>query len=109
MATLFTRIIAREIPGDIVFEDEHCVAFRDIDPKAPTHIIIVPRAEIPGVADVPQTGDHQFLLNAAQAVGKKLGLDSYRLVINQGEDAGQSIPHLHIHLLAGRKLGWPPG
>lgn len=109
MPTLFERIIAREIPADIVWEDEHAVAFRDIEPQAPVHIVIVPRTPIPGVAEVPASGDHTHLLNAARAVGEKLGLTSYRLVINQGEDAGQSVDHLHIHLLAGRKLLWPPG
>lgn len=110
MATLFTKIINREIPGDIVYEDEHTVAFRDIDPKAPVHVIIVPRQEIPGVADVPEEGDHLYLLNTARKVAEQLGLEKgYRLVINQGEDAQQSVPHLHVHLLGGRPLSWPPG
>lgn len=107
--TLFTRIINREIPGDIVYEDEHCVAFRDIVPVAPTHILVVTRTEIEGVAAVPETGDHQYLLNAARKVAEQEGLESYRLVINQGEDAGQSVPHLHVHVIGGRALTWPPG
>ncbi|HJP83974.1 MAG TPA: HIT domain-containing protein [Fimbriimonadaceae bacterium] len=109
MPTLFTKIINREIPGEIVYEDDHAVAFKDIDPKAPVHIIIVPRAEIPGVSTVPELGDHQYLLNAAKNVAAKLNLESYRLVINQGADAGQTVDHLHIHLLAGRPFSWPPG
>jgi histidine triad (HIT) family protein len=110
MATLFTRIIAREIPAEIVYEDEHCVAFRDIAPQAPIHVVIVPREEIRGAADVPATGDHQYLLNAARAVAEKLGVEGgYRLVINEGPNAGQTVEHLHMHLLAGRKLSWPPG
>lgn len=110
MPTLFTRIIAGEIPADIVYQDEHCVAFRDIDPKAPVHILIVPRAEIPGVADVPETGDHQHLLNAARKIAEQEGLSGgYRLVINQGVDGGQTVDHLHVHLLGGRPLSWPPG
>lgn len=110
MPTLFTKIINREIPADIVYEDEHVVAFRDIEPKAPTHIVIVPRAEIPGLAELPDTGDHMHILNAAKKIAENEGLTSgYRLVINQGEDAGQSVPHLHAHLLGGRKLSWPPG
>ncbi len=110
MATLFTKIINREIPGDIVYEDAHCVAFRDINPVAPVHIIIVPRAEISGVATVPETGDHQFLLNAARTVAEQEGLsEGYRLVLNQGESAGQTVPHLHVHLLGGRDFSWPPG
>lgn len=110
MATLFTKIINREIPADIVYEDAHVVAFRDIDPKAPVHIVIVPRAEIPGVAHVTETGDHQYLLNAARKIAENEGLTGgYRLVINQGQDAGQSVDHLHMHLLGGRPMTWPPG
>ncbi len=109
MPTLFSRIVAREIPADIVWEDDHAVAFRDIAPQAPVHIVIVPREPVPGVADVPAEGDHTRLLNAARSVAETLGLTSYRLVVNQGEDAGQSVPHLHVHLLAGRPLAWPPG
>jgi len=110
MPTLFTKIIQREIPADIVYEDERVVAFRDIDPKAPTHIVIVPREEIPGLASLPDTGDHLAILNAAKTIAEQQGLtNGYRLVINQGEDAGQSVPHLHAHLLGGRKLDWPPG
>ncbi|RYG26282.1 histidine triad nucleotide-binding protein [bacterium] len=110
MATLFTKIIQREIPADIVYEDERVVAFRDIDPKAPTHIVIVPRQEIPGLATLPDVGDHLGILNAAKTIAEQQGLaNGYRLVINQGDDAGQSVPHLHAHLLGGRKLDWPPG
>jgi histidine triad (HIT) family protein len=110
MATLFTRIINREIPGDIVYEDEHVVAFRDIAPEAPTHILIVTRQEIPGLAGLPEQGDHLAILNAARKIAEQEGLgDSYRLVINQGPGAGQTVPHLHAHLLGGRPFSWPPG
>jgi histidine triad (HIT) family protein len=110
MATLFTKIINREIPGDIVYEDEHVVGFRDIDPQAPVHVVIVPRAEITGLAALPETGDHQYLLNAAKKIAEQEGLtNGYRLVINQGQEAGQSVEHLHAHLLGGRPLSWPPG
>lgn len=110
MATLFTKIILREIPADIVFENEFVVAFRDIQPQAPVHILIVPRAEIPGLAELPESGDHLHILNAAKEIAAQLGLtDGYRLVINQGEAAGQTVPHLHAHLLGGRPLNWPPG
>lgn len=110
MPTLFTKIINGEIPATIVYQDEHCVAFRDIDPKAPVHILIVPRAEIPGVAEVPESGDHQHLLNAARKIAEQEGLtNGYRLVINQGADGGQTVDHLHVHLLGGRTLSWPPG
>jgi histidine triad (HIT) family protein len=110
MATLFTKIINGEIPGDIVYQDDYVVAFRDITPVAPTHVLIVPRAEIPGLATLPDEGDHLHILNAAKKIAELEGLtDGYRLVINQGEDAGQTVPHLHAHLIGGRKLSWPPG
>lgn len=110
MSTLFTKIINREIPGEIVYEDEHTVAFRDIVPQAPVHIVIVTRTEIPGVASVEVSGDHLHLLNTARKVAELEGLrNGYRLVINQGEDGGQTVDHLHMHLLGGRKMNWPPG
>jgi histidine triad (HIT) family protein len=110
MSTLFTKIINREIPGDIVYEDEHIVAFRDISPEAPFHVIIVPRTEITGLAGLPETGDHLYILSAAKKIAEQQGLTTgYRLVINQGPDAGQTVEHLHAHLLGGRQFGWPPG
>lgn len=110
MATLFTRIIQREIPADIVYEDEHVVAFRDINPQAPVHIVIATREETPGLAQLPDQGDHRAILNAARLIAEQQGLKGgYRLVINQGEDGGQTVPHLHAHLLGGRAMGWPPG
>jgi histidine triad (HIT) family protein len=110
MPSIFTKIINREIPSEIVYEDAHVVAFRDLEPKAPTHILIVPRAEIEGLSTLPETGDHTHILNAAKTIAEQEGLKTgYRLVINQGPDAGQSVPHLHAHLLGGRQLGWPPG
>ena len=110
MATLFTKIINGEIPADIVYQDAHVVAFKDINPVAPVHILIVPRTEIEGLASLPDEGDHMYLLNAAKTIAADEGLDEgYRVVINQGEAAGQSVPHLHAHLLGGRKLAWPPG
>lgn len=105
MPTLFTKIIQREITADIVYEDEHCVAFRDIEPKAPVHILIVPRQEVVSVAEVGETGDHTHLLNAAKNVAAQMGLETFRLVINTGADAGQTIFHLHVHLLGGAPLG----
>ncbi len=110
MPTLFTKIINREIPAEIIYEDDHCVAFRDVTPQAPVHVLIVPRQEISGVAAVLEEGDHQYWLKAARKVGEQLGLtEGYRLVINQGPAAGQSVDHLHVHLLGGRDLAWPPG
>lgn len=110
MPTLFTKIINREIPAEIVYEDDHCVAFNDTNPQAPVHVLIVPRQEIAGVASLPDSGDHQYLLNAAKKIAEMLGLtNGYRIVINQGLDAGQTVDHLHAHLIGGRKLRWPPG
>jgi histidine triad (HIT) family protein len=110
MATLFSKIIAREIPGDIVYEDDKVVAFRDIDPQAPVHIVIATRSEIPGLSSVEQDGDHLGILNAARKIAEQEGLtNGYRLVINDGKDGAQTVPHLHAHLLGGRQLGWPPG
>lgn len=110
MATLFTKIIRGEIPAVIVYQNEHVVAFKDVNPQAPTHILIVTREETPGLASLPEEGDHKYILNAAKEIAEQVGLtDGYRLVINQGEAAGQTVPHLHAHLLGGRNLTWPPG
>jgi len=111
--TLFEKIVSREIPAQIVYEDELVIAFRDINPAAPTHVLIVPKKVIPRI-DEAKPEDHallgHLLLKAAQ-VARELGLASsgYRLVINNGPDAGESVPHLHLHILGGRHLGWPPG
>jgi histidine triad (HIT) family protein len=112
VSTLFTRIINREIPADIVYEDEHCLAFRDIHPQAPTHVLIIPKREIPRLADA--TPEDQAVLGhlmlKAGDIARQLGVgDAFRLVTNNGADAGQSVFHLHFHLLAGRPLHWPPG
>jgi len=111
--TLFTKIIDGEIPGDFVYRDDRIVAIRDIGPKAPTHILIIPVKPLVGV-DVA-TAEDQALLGDLLLVGarlaRELGLEAggYRLVINTGADGGQSVPHLHVHLLGGRPLAWPPG
>lgn len=105
MASIFSRILAGEIPGDIVYQDDHVFAIRDIHPQAPVHLLIIPKTEISGIAAVPEVGDHQQILNAARLIGEQLGLtNGYRLVINQGPDAGQTVFHLHAHLLAGRPM-----
>ncbi len=110
MSNLFVKIIQKEIPADIVYEDEHILAFKDIHPQAPVHILIIPKQIMKGLDDLPESGDHQYILNAAKKIAKIFGLSNgYRLVINQGSDAGQAIDHLHAHLLGGRKLNWPPG
>jgi histidine triad (HIT) family protein len=113
MPTIFERIIAGEIPADIVYQDEHVLAFRDISPQAPTHLLVIPREPIPRLEDASE--DQVELLGrlfwGARQAAATLGLSQsgYRLVLNNGRDAGQEVPHLHLHLLAGRRLGWPPG
>ena len=111
--TLFERIGDGEVPAQIVYQDDKVFAFRDIKPGAPTHVLIVPRKPIPRIAET-KPEDHQVLghlmLKAAQ-VAEQLGLKEtgYRLVINNGPDASESVPHLHMHILGGRKMSWPPG
>lgn len=111
MANLFSRIIAGEIPADIVYQDDYVVAFRDIMPVAPVHVLIVPRQEMEGLASLPDQGDHTHILNAAKKIAELEGVarTGYRLVINQGDHAGQTVPQLHAHLIGGRKMSWPPG
>lgn len=108
---LFCKIAAGEIPSSKVYEDEKCLAFHDIDPQAPTHFLVIPKEHIPSVAGVDEDNAavvaHIFTVIAQQC--KKLGLDSYRVVSNIGAQAGQSVPHLHFHVLAGRDMTWPPG
>jgi histidine triad (HIT) family protein len=111
--TLFEKIIAREIPAAIVYEDDLVLAFRDIKPQAPVHVLIIPRKPIPRIAEAGPE-DHKILghlLLKAAEVAEKLGLkkDGYRLVINNGPGAGEAVPHLHVHILGGRKMNWPPG
>jgi len=112
MSTIFTKIISREIPADIVYEDELCLAFRDINPQAPTHLLLIPKKEMPRLADA-QPDDAALLghlLLTANAIARQLGVgDAFRLVVNNGADAGQSVFHLHLHILAGRAFKWPPG
>ncbi|MFM7142561.1 MAG: histidine triad nucleotide-binding protein [Alphaproteobacteria bacterium] len=109
--TLFERIIAREIPAEIVHEDDRCIAFRDIHPQAPTHVLVVPRKPIPGVGSAAREDEAVLghLLLVAAEVARTEGLaDGYRLVINNGPHAGQSVDHIHVHLLGGKPMGWPP-
>ena len=110
--TLFQKICDREIPAAIVHEDEHCVAFKDVNPTAPTHLLVVPRKPIARLCDA-QTED-QALLGHLMLVANKVAADAgygdaFRLVINNGAAAGQSVFHLHLHVIAGRPLKWPPG
>jgi histidine triad (HIT) family protein len=110
---IFEKIIAREIPAAIVYEDDWVLAFRDANPKAPVHVLIVPKKNIPRMSEAGPD-DHKvlghLLLKAAE-VARQLGLtkSGYRLVINNGPDAGESVPHLHCHILGGRPMAWPPG
>ncbi|HWQ92818.1 MAG TPA: histidine triad nucleotide-binding protein [Clostridia bacterium] len=111
--TLFEKIIAREIPATIVYEDDKVLAFRDVKPQAPQHVLIIPKKPIPRIAEA-KPEDHQVLghlLIKAAEVADKLGLtqSGFRLVFNNGPDAGEAVPHLHCHIIGGRELGWPPG
>ncbi len=111
--TLFEKIRDREIPATILFEDDRCLAFRDISPQAPQHILIIPREAIPriGLARAENEALLGHLLLKAAEVARSEGLadTGYRLVINNGPDGGEAVPHLHVHLLGGRQLLWPPG
>lgn len=113
--TLFEKIVAREVPAEIVHEDALCIAFHDISPQAPIHVLIVPKIPIPRIAAAnqeDQTTLGHLLLTAAQ-VASDLGVDTpdggFRIVINNGPHGGETVPHLHVHLLGGRALSWPPG
>lgn len=112
MGCLFCNIVAKTTPAQIVFENDHVVAFRDIRPVAPTHALVIPKKHIAGVheATAEDAATLGHLLLAARDVAEKLGLASggYRLVINQGPDAGQSVFHVHCHVMGGRQMGWPP-
>lgn len=109
--TLFTKIINREIPADIVYEDDLCLAFRDINPQAPTHVLLIPKKPIPKLSEATPD-DHALLghlLIKVGTVAEQLGLSGFRVVINNGEEAGQTVFHLHLHILGGRSMAWPPG
>ena len=110
--TIFGKIIRKEIPADIIYEDELCLAFRDINPQAPTHILVIPKKTIPRLADTTDQ-DKELLghmLLTVKSIAEKEGLSNgYRVVINTDEDGGQTVFHLHMHLLGGRSLSWPPG
>jgi len=110
--TLFTKIINREIPADIVYEDDQCLAFRDINPQAPVHILLIPKQAITMLAHAEETDQTLLghLLLKAGEIAKQEGVaEAFRIVINNGETAGQSVFHLHLHILAGRDFSWPPG
>jgi histidine triad (HIT) family protein len=110
--TIFSKIIRKEIPADIVYEDNLCLAFRDIAPQAPVHILVIPKEPLAKLSDA-ESKDHALmghLLLTAKRVAEQEGLtNGYRVVINTGEDGGQTVYHLHLHILGGRPLAWPPG
>ena len=111
--TIFGKIIRGEIPADIVYDDELCLAFRDLNPQAPHHILVIPQEAIAGV-QVAQARHKDLLghlLVCAADIARSLGIEEagYRLVINAGNDGGQTVPHLHVHILGGRQMKWPPG
>lgn len=111
--TLFEKIVARQIPAGIVYEDDRVIAIKDINPQAPVHVLIVPKKVIPRIAGA--TADDQevlgYLLLKAAELARQLGVEQtgYRLVINNGPHAGESVPHLHCHIIGGRQMAWPPG
>lgn len=110
--TIFSKIIRREIPADIVYEDDLALAFKDINAQAPTHILVIPKKPLPRVSEA--TSEDQSLLGhlllTVQKVAEKAGLSNgYRIVINNGDDGGQTVDHLHLHILGGRQMQWPPG
>ncbi|HIK11511.1 MAG TPA: histidine triad nucleotide-binding protein [Oscillatoriaceae cyanobacterium M33_DOE_052] len=110
--TVFDKIIRREIPAQIVYEDNLCLAFQDINPQAPVHILVIPKKLIPQLSDA-NSQDHALLghlLLTAKRVAAEVGLENgYRIVINNGPDGGQTVYHLHLHILGGRQMKWPPG
>lgn len=112
MSTIFSKIISREIPADIVYEDELCLAFRDVNPQAPVHVLIIPKKPMPRLVDA--SAEDQSLMGhlmlVVGIVARQLGVeDAFRLAVNNGAEAGQSVFHLHLHLLAGRSFKWQPG
>ena len=111
--TLFQKIVDREIPADIVYEDDLCLCFRDINPQAPIHLLIVPKKPIIRIAEAADEDQDILghLLLTAKSVAKQEGFaeSGFRTIINNGSDGGEAVPHLHLHILAGRQLTWPPG
>lgn len=109
--TIFGKIIRGELPCDKVYEDEHCLAFRDINPGAPTHILLIPKKFIVNLFEASSQDKEVLghLMMVSAKIASEHGLDGYRLVVNNGESAGQSVFHLHLHIMGGRPLEWPPG
>ncbi len=113
MGCLFCNILEKKVPSDVVYDDEHALAFRDVRPMAPTHVLVIPKKHIAAIHDLEDEHVETMgrVLVAARRTADKLGLtqDGYRLVVNDGDAAGQTVHHIHVHVLGGRPLGWPPG
>tara|TARA_B100000530_G_scaffold188683_1_gene119682 strand:- start:81 stop:416 length:336 start_codon:yes stop_codon:yes gene_type:complete len=111
MSTIFSKIIAREIPADIVYEDDRALAFRDINPVAPTHILVIPKKEIVNIGELEESDANLMghLLTVCRKVAEQDGLTDFRVITNSGAGAGQSVFHLHLHVVGGRSFSWPPG
>ncbi len=112
MSTIFEKIISRDIPAEIILEDDHCIAIRDIEPQAPFHALIIPKKRIPRIAAAKEEDQAllgKLLLIAGEIARKENLEDGFRIVVNNGQDGGETVPHLHVHLLGGRKMSWPPG
>ncbi len=114
MDCLFCKIVAGEIPATRIFEDEHSIAFRDIHPQAPVHLLVVPKRHLGSLAETSETQEDQALLGRVLLIVNRIAreqnlADGYRVVVNTGPDGGQTVDHLHFHLLGGRAMGWPPG
>ncbi len=111
MTCLFCKIIDKKIPASIVYEDDKVLAFNDINPQAPVHILVIPKTHVQGIAELENTGIINTLFVVMKKLATEKGLDKtgYRIVVNHGKDAGQAVLHLHFHLLGGRSMSWPPG
>jgi histidine triad (HIT) family protein len=111
--TLFERIISREVPAQIIHEDNQCIAIRDINPQAPVHVLVIPKKAIARLGDASEADAAMLghLLITAASIAKREGIEEtgFRIVVNHGHHAGESVPHLHVHLLGGRQMKWPPG
>lgn len=111
MATIFSKIISGELPSDTVYSDEFCMAFRDINPIAPMHILVIPRKELSRLDEMDEADESLIghLMRVATLVAKEQGFDDFRVLVNNGAGAGQTVFHLHLHVIGGRALSWPPG
>ena len=106
---IFCKIVSKEVPADILFEDEDMVIFKDINPQAPTHLLVIPKVHIPTFSELDDVDLMGKIFTKVNEVSKDLQLKDYRVVINNGKDAGQEVFHLHVHIFAGRTMSWPPG